>query len=69
MPQIDVVLGGGLLVALDEVGLARRFALEGALAEEVLHKGTDVEPDLGPQRLVVGLEDHPLRAAIQGSPR
>ena len=52
-------------VALDEVGLARRGALEGALAEQVLHERADVEPDLRPQRLVVRLEDDPLRAAVQ----
>ena len=40
-------------------------ALERALAEQVLHEGADVEPDLRPQRLVVGLEHHPLRAAVE----
>ena len=35
MPQVDVVLGRRLLVALDEVRLARRRALERALAEQV----------------------------------
>src|SRR5262245_56642058 len=57
--EVDVVLGRGFLVALDEVGLARRLALEGTLAEEVLHEGTEVEADLSPERLVVGLEDDP----------
>ena len=37
-------------------------SLEGSLAEEVVHEGADVEPDLSPERLIVGLEDHPLRA-------
>src|SRR5262249_31992225 len=63
--QIDVVLRGGLFVALDEVGFARRAPLKGALPEEVLHERADVEPDLRPKRLVVRLEDHPLRAAIK----
>ena len=40
-------------------------ALERALAEQVLHEGADVQPDLRPQRLVVRLEHHPLRAAVQ----
>ena len=31
----------------------------------VVHEGADVEPDLRPQRLVVRLEHHPLRAAEQ----
>ena len=52
-------------VALHEVGLARRRALERALAEQVVHERADVEPDLRPQRLVVGLEHHPLRAAVE----
>ena len=50
---------------LHEVGLARRRSLERALAEQVVHEGADVEPDLRPQRLVVGLEDDPLRAAVE----
>ena len=62
---VDVVLRRRLPVALDEVGLPRRPALEGALAEQVVHEGADVQADLRPQRLVVRLEDHPLRAAIQ----
>src|SRR5262249_46993886 len=61
--EVDVGLRGRLLVALHEIGLAWGLALEGALPEEVLHEGADVEPDLGPERLVVRLEDHPLRAA------
>src|SRR5262249_52092567 len=35
-------------------------ALERAAAEEVMHERADVEADLGPERLVVGLEHHPL---------
>ena len=52
-------------VALDEVRVARRRALERALAEQVLHERADVEPDLRPQRLVVRLEHHPLRPAVE----
>src|SRR5262245_53282574 len=61
--EIDVGLRGGLAIALHEVRLARGLSLERALAEEVLHEGAHVEPDLRPQRLVVGLEHHPLRPA------
>ena len=32
--KIDIILGGRLSVALDEIGLARRLAGESALAEE-----------------------------------
>src|SRR6185312_127657 len=60
---VDVVLRGGGAVALDEERVARRLALECALDEQAVHEGTDVEADLRPQRLVVGLEHHPLGAA------
>ena len=43
----------------------RRLALERALAEQVVHERADVEPDLRPQRLVVGLEHDPLGAAVE----
>jgi hypothetical protein len=33
------------------------------LPEQILHERADVEANLRPQRLVVWLEDHPLRAA------
>src|SRR5262249_12540730 len=54
---------GGFPVALDEVRFARGSALEGALLEQTLHKGAEVEADLGPQRFVVRLKDNPLSAA------
>ena len=63
--QVDIVLRGGFLVALDEVGILRRLALERALAEKPVHERADVQANLRPQRLVVRLEDHPLRAAIE----
>src|SRR5580765_6135826 len=56
--RLRIVFG----VAFDEVGALRRGALEGALQEESLHEGSNVQTDLPPQRLVVGLEDDPLRA-------
>src|SRR5215213_10892965 len=62
---VDVVLGGRLAVALDEVRFARAGALERALAEQRLHERAHVEPDLRPQGLVVPLEHDPLRAAIE----
>ena len=40
-------------------------ALERALPEQAVHERADVEPDRRPQRLVVRLEHHPLRAAVQ----
>ena len=65
MPRLRSFWRGGLAVALDEVGVARRLPLEGALPEQVVHEGADVEADLRPERLVVGLEHHPLQAAVQ----
>src|SRR4051812_14156863 len=62
---IDIVLRGGLLIALDEVGFLRRAALEGALAIHLMHERSDVGAELSPERLVVRLEDSPLRAAVE----
>ena len=42
---------------------------ERALPEEGVQERADVEPDLRPERRVVGLEDHPLRAAVEATPR
>src|ERR1700737_4777967 len=64
--EIDVVLGGGFLVALDEIGVARRRALEGALTEKTLQKGTDIESYLRPERLVIRFEHDPLQGPVQG---
>src|SRR5438128_3329171 len=41
--QVDVVLGGSLLIALDEVGIFWCLALERALAEEVLHERPHIQ--------------------------
>src|SRR5689334_22020095 len=62
---VNIALGGRLTIASDYVCLAGCLALEGALAEQVLHKSADVEANLGPERLIIWLEHHPLRAAIQ----
>src|SRR5437660_721906 len=45
--------------------VSRRLALEGALPEEILHESTDVQANLCPKRLVVGLEHNPLQASVQ----
>src|SRR5206468_3755206 len=63
--QVNVVLSRGFLIALHEVSVARGHALERALAEKPVHECADVEPNLRPQWLVVGLEDDPLSAAIE----
>src|SRR5262249_22219557 len=64
-PQVAVVLGGGIFVTLDKVGVAWCLSLECTLAEQVVHECPDVEPDLRPEWLVVGLEDNPLQPAVQ----
>src|SRR5690606_1132256 len=64
-PEVDVGLGGGLLVALHEVRLPRGPPLERALAEQGLQERPDVQPDLRPQRLVVRLEHDPLRPPVE----
>src|ERR1700722_12954510 len=62
---VDVVLGVVVLVALDQVCLLGTSSLEHALAEQRVHERAHVEPDGGPQRLVVRLEHHPLGTAVQ----
>src|ERR1019366_1440573 len=47
---VDVVLGGGFLVALHEVGFLRRLALKRALSEKSLHERAKIQPDLRPER-------------------
>src|SRR6266699_2959699 len=72
--QVDVVLGGSLLIALDEVGVSWCLALERALTEEVLHERSDIQTYLCPERLIVWLKDDPLRASektlfnVEGGP-
>src|SRR5688500_4155965 len=63
--QIDVVLRRGFFIAFDEIGLWGCFSLERPLSEKILHEGADIEPDLPPQSFVIGLEDHPLRSAVE----
>src|SRR5690606_7903251 len=63
---VDVVLRGRFGITLDEVRFAWRASLEGALAEEAVHEGADVQTDLRPEGLIVGFEDDPLRAAVEG---
>src|SRR5262249_54459475 len=63
--EIDVVLRCRLAVALDEVGVFRRGALERPLTEQAVHERPEVQPDLRPQPLVVRLEDDPFRAFVE----
>src|SRR5262245_12914916 len=53
------------MVTADEIRLPWRLSLECALAEKAMHEGTDIEPDLRPERLVIGLEHDPFQAAIE----
>ena len=45
--QVDVVLGGSFLIALDEVSFAGRCALESALTEEIVHEFTVISASSG----------------------
>src|SRR5437868_3269433 len=56
----------GDLRAVDGSPPSRCAALECALPKQALQKRADVEPDLRPERLVIGLENHPLRGAVEG---
>src|SRR5215207_3906969 len=61
---VDVSLRRRLAVTLDEERLGGGATLEGPGAELEHHEGRDVEPQRGPQRLVVRLEDGPLDAVV-----
>src|SRR5258708_4865087 len=58
--QVDIVLGGSLLIALDEVGVLWCLTLERTLAEQILHERSNIQTYLRPQRFIVRLEDDPL---------
>jgi hypothetical protein len=60
---IDVVLGGGLFVTFDKISILRSLPLKRPLAKKVMHEGTDIEPDLRPQGLIVRLKYDPLCTA------
>ena len=64
--SVDVVPRRGLFVALDEVRFPWATALEGALAEKIMHESTHVQADLRSKRLVIGLKDHRLGASLNG---
>src|SRR5207249_3061617 len=63
--QVDIALRRRLLVAFHKIGILRGLSLESALAEQVVHERADIEPNLRPQRLIIRLEDHPLRSTIK----
>src|SRR6266446_5603963 len=61
----NIVLSGGFAVAFDEIGLLRTGTLKRAPNKQIVHKGPDVEPDLGPKTLIIGFENDPLCAAVK----
>src|SRR5262245_33793777 len=61
--KVDVVLCGRFFIALHKVRVFRRLPLKGSLYKQVVHEGTDVQPDLSPQRFDVRFKHHPLRSA------
>src|SRR5262245_47371067 len=60
LPEVDGLGRVGLVVALDEEGLGRGRAEEGALAPLHDQERGDGAAHLGPQVPVVGLEHHPV---------
>src|SRR5262249_33565672 len=62
---VDVVLRCGFPVALDEVRLSRRRALERSLLKQILHERANIEAYLRPEWLIVWLEHDPLSATVQ----
>src|SRR5437660_1613316 len=63
---VDVVLCHRGPVALDEEGLLGGPAHERPVAPNRGEEHGDALPDTRPRQLVVGLEDDPLRAAVEG---
>src|SRR5467141_270369 len=61
---IDYFRRVGLGIALDVERLLRRLAHQRARVVDAQQEGGDVPGDPLPERLVVGLEDHPLRADL-----
>src|SRR6267378_3110995 len=61
---IDYFRRVGLGIALDVERLLRRLAHQRARVVDAQQEGRDVPGDPLPERLVVGLEDHPLRADL-----
>src|SRR6185369_10981744 len=64
LTDVDDLRRIGLLVALDVEGLLRRFAHERAVAPHERQEARDGAVDALPQLLIVGLEDDPLRGAL-----
>src|SRR3954471_24626139 len=63
---VDVVLGHGGAVAPDEELLLRLVPDEPLGLPELGEEVLDLPPDLDPDRLPVGLEDHPLETVVDG---
>src|SRR6185312_3990727 len=63
---VDVLLRSSRAVADHTEGLAGRGALEGALREQSQHEVFDRRANGGPERVVIGLEDHPPEIGQQG---
>ena len=62
---VNVVLRRRIGIALHEICVARSLALESSLAEQPIQESADIQTQLGPQRLIVRLENCPLRSAIE----
>src|SRR6187549_737429 len=62
--QIAIVLSCRFRIALHEISISGFLSLERTLTEEVVHKRSDVEPDLRVQRFVVRFKHNPLQTAV-----
>src|SRR5229473_2491047 len=66
---VDISLCGSAAVTLDEERVVGLTALESTGSELRQHEGSDVEPETGPQWLVVGFEHGPLDAVVDADPQ
>ena len=64
-PEVPIVGGCRLAVALDEERFVGSAALKRALPEKTYHECIEIHSDLCPERFVVRLEDDPFRSAVK----
>ena len=64
-PEVDIRLWCRFTIAFDKVSLFGGRSLESPLPEKAMHEGTDIEPDLRPQGLVIRLENDPFGASVK----
>src|SRR5260370_33931602 len=63
--EVAIALSRRFAVAFYEVSIPWRLTLECSLTKQLVHESTHVEANLRPERLVIGLENHPLKSPVK----